>query len=130
MNSTQHNGFTEAWERSKPFLADALERSGDAYNVDDVLKEIQDDHAIFYPTRKGASVFRVALYPRKRILQIWLAGGDMESSIDSILEAAEHHAAKHECDSIEVLGRRGWERVLKPYGYEHKRVMLIKELGD
>jgi hypothetical protein len=130
MKSTEHNGFTEAWERSKPFLANALEHSGNEYTVDDVLKEIQDDHAIFYPTKKGASVFRIARYPRKRMLRIWLAGGDMGSSIDSILEAAEYHAAEHECDGIEVLGRRGWERVLKPYGYEHKRVMLIKELGD
>ena len=130
MKSTEHNGFTEAWERSKPFLANALEHSGNEYTVDDVLKEIEDDHAIFYPTKKGASVFRIALYPQKRMLRIWLAGGDMGSSIDSILEAAEYHAAEHECDGIEVLGRRGWEKVLKPYGYEHKRVMLIKELGD
>jgi hypothetical protein len=130
MNSTHHNGFTEAWERSKPFLASALEQSGNEYTVDDVLREVQDDHAIFYPTSKGASVFRIVLYPRKRMLRIWLAGGDMESSIGNILEAAEYHAAKNECDGIEVLGRRGWERVLKPHGYEHKRVMLIKELGD
>ena len=130
MKSTEHNGFTEAWERSKPFLVDALARSGNEYNVDDVLREIEDDHAAFYPVENGAAVFRIARYPRKRMLRIWLAGGDMGSSIDSILEAAEYHAAEHECDGIEVLGRRGWERVLKPYGYEHKRVMLIKELGD
>ena len=130
MNSTHHNGFTEAWERSKPFLANALEQSGNEYTVDDVLREIEDDHAIFYPTKKGACVFRIALYPRKRMLRIWLAGGDMASSIESILEAADFHAKEHECDGIEVLGRRGWEKVLKPYGYEHKRVMLIKELGD
>ena len=130
MNSTQQNGFTEAWERSKPFLADALEKSGNEYTVDDVLKEIEDDHAIFYPTKKGASVFRIALYPQKRMLRIWLAGGDMESSIESILATAEFHAKEHECDGIEVVGRRGWEKVLKPYGYEHKRVVLIKELGN
>ena len=130
MNSTHHNGFTEAWERSKPFLANALEQSGNEYTVDDVLREIEDDHAICYPTKKGAAGFRIARYPRKRMLRIWLAGGDMASSIESILEAADFHAKEHECDGIEVLGRRGWEKVLKPYGYEHKRVMLIKELGD
>jgi hypothetical protein len=130
MNSTKQNGFTEAWERSKPFLVDALEHSGDKYSIDDVLKEIEDDHAIFYPVRNGATVFRIALYPQKRMLRIWLAGGDMEANIDGILEAAEFHAAEHECDGIEVVGRKGWERVLRPYGYKHKRVMLIKELGD
>ena len=130
MNSTEHNGFPEAWERSRPFLVDALEKSGGEYAIDDVLKEVEDDHAIFYPVRNGASVFRIALYPQKRMLRIWLAGGDMEANIDGVLEAAEFHAKEHECDGIEVIGRKGWERVLKPHGYEHKRVMLIKELGD
>tara|TARA_R110000765_G_scaffold2319_1_gene7000 strand:- start:166 stop:558 length:393 start_codon:yes stop_codon:yes gene_type:complete len=130
MNSTEQPGFAEAWERSKPFLADALEKSGNEYTVDDVLRELEDNHAIFYPTPKGASVFRIGMYPQKRMLCIWLAGGDMESSIENILEAAEFHAREHECHGIEVLGRKGWEKVLKPYGYEHKRVMLIKELGD
>tara|TARA_R110000751_G_scaffold27264_1_gene72063 strand:- start:640 stop:1041 length:402 start_codon:yes stop_codon:yes gene_type:complete len=128
MNSTEHAGFVEAWDRSKPFLANALEASGGGYTVDDVLSEVEQDHAIFYPTKLGAIVFRIVRYPRKRMLRIWLAGGDMESSIDLMLEAAEFHAAQHECDGIEVVGRRGWEKVLKPYGFEHKRVVLIKEL--
>mgnify|MGYP003636701221 CR=1 FL=1 len=71
-----------------------------------------------------------SIRPKGARLFSGLAGGDMESSIDSILGAAEYHAAEYECDGIEVLGRRGWEKVLKPYGYEHKRVMLIKDLGD
>jgi hypothetical protein len=128
MNSTEHAGFAEAWDRSKPFLANALAESGGEYTVDDVLSEIEQDHAIFYPTKLGAIVFRVVRYPRKRMLRIWLAGGDMDSCIDAMLDAAEFHAGQHECDGIEVVGRRGWERVLKPYGFEHKRVMLIKEL--
>lgn len=128
MNSMEHAGFAEAWDRSKPFLASALEASGGEYTVDDVLSEIEQDHAIFYPTKLGAIIFRIICYPRKRMLRIWLAGGDMASSIDAMLEAAAFHAEQHECDGIEVVGRRGWERVLKPHGFEHKRVMLLKEL--
>ena len=53
----------------------------------------------------------------------------MDANLEAVMEAAEYHAEKHDCDGIEVSGRKGWERVLKPYGYEHKRVKLIKELG-
>jgi len=133
MKSTEQNGFTEAWERSKPFLVDALDRSGNEYNIDDVLREIEDDHAIFYPVENGATVFRLANYPRKRMLRIWLFGGAVgtgRANLEAVMEAADFHAEEHECDGIELVGRRGWEKVLKPYGYEHKRVMLIKELGD
>ena len=133
MKSSEQNGFTEAWERSKPFMVDALDRSGNEYNVDDVLREIEDDHAIFYPVENGATVFRIALYPQKRMLRIWLFGGIVgtgRANLDTVMEAADFHAKEHECDGIELVGRRGWEKVLKPYGYEHKRVVLIKELGD
>ena len=133
MKSIEQNGFMEAWERSKPFLANALEQSGNEYTVDDVLREIEDDHAIFYPVENGATVFRLANYPRKRMLRIWLFGGAVgtgRANLEAVMEAADFHAEEHECDGIELVGRRGWEKVLKPYGYEHKRVMLIKELGD
>lgn len=128
MNSTEHAGFAEAWERSRPYMVTALEESGGEYTVDDVLSEVQQDHAIFYPAKLGAIVFKVIRYPRKRMLRIWLAGGDMESCLDTMLEASDYYAEKHECDGIEVVGRRGWEKVLKPHGFSHKRVMLIKEL--
>jgi hypothetical protein len=128
--------FDYWWEKSKPFLIETLKKSGGEYTIDDVLEDIQHDQAMFYPVKNGASVFRLAMYPRKRMLRIWLAGGDMHGEfegkpvIHAVLEAAEYQAKEHNCDGIEVLGRRGWEKILKPYGYEHKRVMLIKELGE
>ena len=132
MKSTEQNGFAAAWERSKPFLVDALDRSGNEYNIDDVLREIEDDHAVFYPVTNGAAVFRIATFPRKRMLRIWLFGGAVgtgRANLGAVMEAADFHAEEHECDGIELVGRRGGEKVLKPYGYEHKRTVLIKELG-
>ena len=132
MNSTKNNGFIAAWERSKSFLVDALEHSGNEYTVDDVLQEIEDDHAIFYPVENGATVFRIVPYPQKRMLRIWLFGGEVgtgRANLTAVMEAADFHAKEHTCDGIELVGRRGWEKVLEPYGYEHRHVMLIKELG-
>jgi hypothetical protein len=130
MNSTEQDGFTEAWERSKPFLANALERSGNEYTVDDVLKEIEEDHAIFYPVAHGATVFRIASYPQKRMLKIWLFGGEKgtgRANLTAVMDAADF---QHACDGIELAGRRGWEKVLASYGYQHRYAMLIKDLGD
>jgi len=129
MRSVDQNGFAETWERCKPYLEAALNKAGNEYTIDDVLRDIEDDHAIFYPVKSGAAVFRLALYPQKRILRLWLAGGDMDANIDAVLEAAEFHAREHDCAGIEIGGRKGWERVLKPYGYEHRCVVLVKGLG-
>jgi len=136
MNSTHHNGFTEAWERSKPYMITALEKSGDEYGIDDLLAMIKDDRAIFYPIEKGAAVFRVAVYPKKRRLRLWLIGGEVGEdfslfhSLGTVMEAAELLAKKYGCDGIECTGRKVYERVLKPYGYKHQAVLLTRELGD
>ena len=133
MKSTEQNGFTEAWERSKPFMVTALEKSGNEYDIDDLLTMIEEDRAIFYPVRDGAAIFRVSVYPRKRRLRFWLIGvgvGGFGANIDAVMEAADFCAQQYGCDSIELTGRRAWEKMLKPYGYEPNSVVLIKELGD
>lgn len=133
MNSTEQHGFTEAWERSKPFMVTALEKSGNEYDIDDLFSMVDQGHAIFYPVENGAAVFRISVYPRKRRLRLWLIGGEVgdgRAKLDGVMDAAEFLAEQHECDDIELSGRRAWEKVLKPYGYEYKRVVLVKELGD
>jgi hypothetical protein len=128
MNSTEHNGFSESWERSKPFLADALGFTG-SHSVEDVLEEVKEGSAVFYPVRDGAAVFRLGEYPKKRVLLIWLYGGEMASNIKGVLEAAEFHAEELECTELMIVGRRGWERVLKPHGFVHQGVVLTKGIG-
>jgi hypothetical protein len=128
MNSTENNGFSESWERSKPFLADALGFTG-SHSVEDVLEEVKEGSAVFYPVRDGAAVFRLGEYPQKRVLLIWLYGGEMASNIKGVLEAAEFHAEELECTELMIVGRRGWERVLKPHGFVHQGVVLTKGIG-
>jgi len=129
MNSTEQNGFTEAWERSKPFMVDALAYAG-LQTVDDLLEEVRDGSALFYPVQNGAAVFKVGEYPQKKVLIIWLYGGEMASNVKGVLEAAEFHARELDCTEIMIGGRRGWERVLKPYGFAHQGVVLTKDIGD
>tara|TARA_R100000664_G_scaffold33201_1_gene49716 strand:- start:9454 stop:9855 length:402 start_codon:yes stop_codon:yes gene_type:complete len=133
MKSTEQNGFNEAWARSTPFIEKALAKSGREYTVEDVLRQVQDNHAIFFPVENGAAVFKVALYPQRRFLRIWLYGGTTDTgraNLDAIMEAADYYAAEHECDGIELVGRKGWEKVLRPYGYKYKSVTLVKDLGE
>tara|TARA_R110000824_G_scaffold318942_1_gene506060 strand:- start:1912 stop:2313 length:402 start_codon:yes stop_codon:yes gene_type:complete len=133
MKSTEQNGFMEAWERSKPYMVTALKKAGDQYDVDDLLSMIKEDRAIFYPVQNGAAVFQVAVYPKRRRLRLWLIGGEVGEGVaklDAVMEAAEFLAEKHGCDGIECTGQIAYKRVLKPYGYKHKGVVLTKELGD
>ena len=132
MKSTEQNGFTEAWERSKPFMVTALKKAGDQYDIDDLLTMVEEDRAIFYPVQNGAAVFRVAVYPKRRRLRLWLIGGEVGEGVaklDAVMEAAELLAEKYGCDGIECTGQIAYKKVLKPYGYKHKGVVLTRELG-
>ena len=132
MKSVDQEGFAEAWEHCKPFMVKALAKSGQQWDIDDVWKDIEDGEAVFYPVKDGAAVFKIMLYPRKRMLRIWLFGGKtgtQRANLDAVMEAADYYAELHECEGIELLGRKGWEKVLEPYGYDYKSVLLVKELG-
>ena len=122
--------FQYWWEKSKPLLVKALHRSGDLHTIDDVLESIKTKKAIFYPLKDGAAIFSVREYARRKLLQIWLVGGDMDASIEGVLSGADFHAEQNGCDGIEVIGRKGWKRVLQPYGYDYKSVVMIKDIGD
>ena len=122
--------FQYWWEKSKPLLVKALHRSGDLHTIDDVFENIRTKKAIFYPLKDGAAIFTFREYPRRRLLQIWLVGGDMEASIEGVLAGADFYAEQNGCDGIEVIGRKGWKRVLEPYGYDYKSIVMIKDIGD
>ena len=124
--------FEHLWEKNKPYMVTALKKSGDEYGIDDLLQQIKDERAIFYPVQNGAAVFRVSEYPKRRRLNLWLIGGEVGEGVaklDAVMEAAEMLAEQYGCDGIECTGRTVYERVLKPFGYERKGVVLKKELG-
>ena len=132
MRSVDQEGFAEAWEQNKDCMVTALKKAGDQYDVDDLLTMIKEDRAIFYPIENGAAVFRVAVYPKRRRLALWLIGGEVGEGVaklDAVMGAAEFLAEEYGCDGIECTGQIAYKRVLKPFGYKHKGVVLTKELG-
>lgn len=58
----------------------------------------------------------------------WCAGEDVIHP-DVVLPRIERYARDNGCFAIEVMGRRGWERVLRGEGFEHFYTGLIKELA-
>ena len=59
------------------------------------------------------------------ILRIGIAGGNLQSII-KITEKVEKYAKKRKYKYIDILGRKGWEKVLN--GYKKEKVILRKEI--
>jgi|TARA_R110000744_G_C19359392_1_gene561287 hypothetical protein len=62
-----------------------------------------------------------------RSLRIGLAGGDLDELLDMEKDICDY-ALSHDFDSIEIIGRPGWERVLQ--GYRRTAVLMRKELDS
>lgn len=66
-------------------------------------------------------------YPGRKICEISYLGGDYLADLDQ-LETIEDWAKNNDCDSMRVVGRDGWQRVLKPKGYQKWYTVIGKDL--
>jgi hypothetical protein len=85
---------------------------------------------VWEPERKvelGACVTEVIDYPDRRVARIVLGAGRLVNHWHALLGKLESWAREEGCVSIEVVGRRGWGRVL-PEGYELIESSFSKEL--
>lgn len=113
--------------RCKPWLEAALELSGGTHTLDDVVQAIIKGEMQFWPAPKGCAVTEIVNYPRKRVLHIFLAGGEMEQIID-MDDSAVEFAKMNGCTGMSIAGRKGWKRVLKDKGYEETFTVLGKDI--
>jgi hypothetical protein len=113
--------------RCKPWLEAALERSGGTHTLEDVVQSIQTGAMQFWPAPRGCAVTEVVNYPQKKVLHIFLAGGEMDQIIDMDSSAVEF-AKMNGCTGMSIAGRKGWAKVLKNKGYEETFTVLGKDI--
>lgn len=58
----------------------------------------------------------------------YTAGKDLDRWLSKALDIVEQWALSLGAVHLKVAGRKGWERRLKPYGFEHQAVILSKQL--
>ena len=115
------------WERCSAWICAALEKSGSAYSVDDVLAEVEAGRAQFWPGERCALVTQILTYPQEKRIRVWLAGGDLDE-IRSFMDMGRTWASQIGATAIELVGRRGWAKVLGDDGFKEQCVHLVKEL--
>lgn len=70
-------------------------------------------------------------YPMyKSLIVEYMGGSNMDEWLDDCVEIMESFAGSSECDTIEVKGRKGWERKLTKYGVEHTYSTFEKRITE
>jgi len=111
-------------EANRHHIEAALEYSGGTHVYEDVERAILSGRMQIWPGKKSAAVTEIIEYARKKVLHVFLAGGEMDELIDMI-DSATAWGRTQGCTSLTLSGRRGWERVLTRHQF--KPVMVVME---
>lgn len=114
-------------DRCRPWIEAALERGGNTHIFEDIVDGVKKGLMQFWPAEDACAVTEIICYPRKKVLHIFLAGGNMDTIVD-MDESAVHYAKLSGCAAMSVAGRKGWQRVLNKKGYTPFTFSLGKDI--
>lgn len=117
----------EEMERCREWIEAALDCGGNTHDFYDVLENVKAGLMQFWPAEDACAVTEIVSYPKKKVLHIFLAGGNMETIV-SMNESAEQFAMLNECSGMSIAGRKGWKKVLQDKGYKEAFTTLGKDL--
>ena len=119
------------WEtelkRCKKYLAPVFKKF-DTYNWSDVVENVRKGRWFLLALPNSALLIEFLQYPRKRVLYVLAAGGNLEEILKTENDVISIAKAR-DCNSIEVRGRLGFEKIAKKYkGWEKQYTVISKEL--
>lgn len=114
-------------------IQSALEYGHGERNLKDITDSIQkgDKQVWVHSTEDlftGTVITEIIQYPRKKTCQIIYLGGDSSLKFLDELQVIEEWARLNNCVDIQVIGRKGWLRVLKNQDYRERYTTVGKEL--
>ena len=74
------------------------------------------------------AVIEFLVYGSKKSLRVLYAAGQTDEQWPHYIQQVEQLARRYSVDFIEVWGRKGWQKMLKPLGYEANVVNFIKRI--
>lgn len=117
--------LSDEWDRCSAWLEAALYYSNGTHTIDDVLETVQRGDAQFWHYPDAAVVTELMDYPQKRVLRYWLAGGNLKTLLKAE-SSIRYWSQLWGCVGIEIIGRKGWHRVLK--GFKQTGIILAKDM--
>ena len=114
-------------ERCRPWIEAALVYTGGTHHFDDIVKNIALGTMQLWPSPRGCIVTEIVVYPRKRVLNIFLAGGELDQILDMDTDV-KAWAKEQNCTAAIMAGRIGWKKPLAPLDWKMLYASFIKEI--
>lgn len=116
------------FRRLQPHIEAALEYSQGTHTADDVLEQISTGELQLWPGQDSVVITQIITYPRKKVLHIFLAGGN-QKELKEMDPYVVQWAKDQGCTALTFTGRLGWARSeMRDIGFELTHVMMSKEI--
>ena len=122
--------ITEDLMRGKAWIESALKKGGNTHNFKDIVDGVMSGDFQLWMGSNGCAVTEIVVYPNKKVLHVFLAGGEQGQGIEQITDMHDDAMAwgkAQGCDGMTVTGRRGWKKILQPKGWTEQFTTLLKE---
>ena len=83
----------------------------------------------FWPAERGCLVTEIVMFPKKKVINVFLGGGELDQLADMHADVIAW-AKTQGCTGATIVGRKGWERAFKQYGWTPVHVTLAKEFDE
>jgi hypothetical protein len=121
------------WERATPFLEEALAHAHGTHLLEDVAKGVAEGRLQLWVGERCAGVSEILTFPRRRALNLFLAGGDL-AELRTLQPGVEAFARGAGCSMMLFSGRltgaarraSGWSRIWPDY--QPNWISLSKDL--
>jgi hypothetical protein len=112
--------------RCREWIQSALDKGLNTHSFVDVVDGVMSGHMQLWSGENGCAVTELVVYPNKKVLHVFLAGGKLEQITDMHADAVKWAKAQG-CEGMTIVGRKGWKKVLGNEGWEEQHTVLGKE---
>jgi len=112
--------------RCREWIESALNKGGDTHSFVDIVDGVLKGTMQLWAGEKGCAITEIVVYPNKKVLHVFLAGGKLEQITDMQDDAIKWGKTQG-CEGMSLSGRPGWKKALKPTGWKQQLITLVKE---
>ena len=122
------------WDKVKNWVYKVVVKSNGRHTLDSTYKLLkQGTMTMFLITDKkklcAVYVVQKVYYPAKIVLGILFCGGSkVIKEVKKIEKFFLNYAKEQKCDGLEIIGRKGWDKVIKKNNLEFKRTGFFYEV--
>lgn len=117
------------WFRCRKWIENALEYTGGTHTIEDIEDGVESGAYQFFCSLSAAVVTEILVYPRMKVLNYFLIGGNLGELIQEIEPFVTNWAKeKMGCKKAIGIGRKGFERAFRARGFTPCWTAISKDL--